>query len=464
MGSYGSDFYIGAVQFVYIPRPLRLYVTTLSSSTVQFTVETGTGFVINSTVVNSNATIVDLPFAHAVVKNSSYSNRNKGIHVYSRTDGGLISVLVITNNHNIELSAEYLAYPYKVYQTNQYIYYINAPNTTYDNYVILVGTEDNTAITIVATEQIRDAPQNVQSSVGGTYTHSAGVPYSFTLHKLQTLLLFIANTDVPYFSMFDISGTKIVSNKPLTVLNSYYSIACCCQVYMEQTPPTLTWGKKFLLVPYLAHVIDLITYYKVLAAESQTTVQYTCGSSGTPTTYTLNSGGFATIYSDNSYCSIISDKPVSVAQLQISLNLEYYGKPYYSFWYLNRGDEVGTKISSIDQYSLETSFIALNNDPIYSYYINIALTTIDTILLDGQPLSLNWTQIFDGNHNVIGYGTRYTALTSATTISHTITTQSNTSFSLIVYGLPADSCNGYSYSAGINLKAQNITTSEGNYK
>ena len=181
-----------------------------------------------------------------VTNDSSYSNRNKGIHVYSQAAGEHVSVVLMHySRHTI---GEYSAYPHRNFPINQYKYYAVSTVTIgviVLSQVLLVGNEDNTTVTIVATQPL-NLPQDAQSSESGTIYVPAGSAYTLTLHKLQTF----------FFGSIDLTGTSIVSDKPLTVVSGHecgyipdQSVPYCEHI-TEQIPPTITWGKRFLLTPY----------------------------------------------------------------------------------------------------------------------------------------------------------------------------------------------------------------------
>ena len=46
--------------------------------------------------------------------------------------------------------------------------------------------------------------------------------------------------------MTDTTGTKVISNKPLSVISGQFSSK---DVITTQVPPTITWGKTFILPP-----------------------------------------------------------------------------------------------------------------------------------------------------------------------------------------------------------------------
>ena len=406
---------------------------TLSSSPVTYTV-TYSGTIATGTVTNTFLAKLNIS-TDLVVVDSSYQNRNKGIHVSANSE---ISVLLI--NYREYSIGDYFAYNHFIQNLTQtqYQYYavstgslaISAQSLRLSE-ILLVGTEDNTAVTVVPTQNIA-VPQNIQFSNSPKISVTAGTPFSFTLHKMQTFLFGVPGNDT--------TGTSIVSDKPLTVISGHecgnvpYNVGYC-QHITEQIPPTVNWGQQFLLTPYSGKVVQ---YYKIITAANHTTYNFTCGRYNTTTHY-LNTAGssFTHSTSGSSYCSVSSDKPILVTQLGAGYALDYTGDPVISI------------VPSIDQYSQEIVFVSPNiNGDITSHYINIATTTNQsTILVNGIALTLTWNAIYDHTNNVIGYGTQLIINSTSLDIPHILT--SHTKFSTLVYGFGFTS--GYSYSAGVNL-------------
>ena len=398
---------------------------TLSSSPVTYTV-TYSGTIATGTVTNTTLAKLSIS-TDLVVVDSSYQNRNKGIHVSANSE---ISVLLI--NFRPNSIGDYFAYPHLIQNLTlaQYQYYAistgsRAISAQSISEVLLVGTEDNTAVTVVPTQNII-VPQNIQFSNSPEINVTAGTPFSFTLHKMQTFLF-----GAP---LNDITGTSIVSDKPLTVISGHEcgnvpDDVSFCEHITEQIPPTVSWGQQFLLTPYSGKPIQ---YYKIITARIHTTYNFTCGRYNTTTHY-LNTAGssFTHSTSGSSYCSISSDKPIFVTQLGAGYNL---------------GDPVISVVPSVDQYSQNVVLVSPNINGIISHYINIATTTNQsTILVDGIALPLTWNAIYDNTNNVIGYGTQLNS--TSLDIPHIVT--SHTKFSTLVYGFGFAS--GYSYSAGVSL-------------
>ena len=396
---------------------------TLSSSPVTYNVTYTSRIIATGTVTNTTLTKLSIS-TDLVVVDSSYQNRNKGIHVSANSE---ISVLLI--NYQEYTIGEYLAYPVQTSLPHQYQYYAVSTGTLVASAlseVLLVGTEDNTAVTVVPTQNIT-VPQNIQF-YSPKINVAAGTPFSFTLHKMQTFLFGAPGNDI--------TDTNIVSDKPLTVISGH---ECSnvpdnvgyCEHITEQIPPTVNWGQQFLLTPYSGKPVQ---YYKIITARIHTTYNFTCGRYNTTTHY-LNTAGssFTHSTSGSSYCSISSDKPILVTQLGAGHDLGNIGDPMISV------------IPSVGQYSQEIVFVSPNiNGDITSHYINIATASLNTILVDGIALPLTWNAIYDHTNNVIGYGTQLNS--TSLNIPHILT--SRTKFSPLVYGF--GDYTSYSYSAGVN--------------
>ena len=416
---------------------LILYITTPSVSPVEYIVETTSGVQASGNVTNNSTAIVNLPVS-LVTNNGLYSSRFKGIHVYT-INGGDISVLVV--NYQVYTTGDYLAYPYQAFPLSQYQYYVVSTEMLVINFfseeVLLVGTEDNTTVTVVSTQTVI-APVDIQTNSGSRLV-AAGSPFTFTIHRMQTFLLI-------GFLLLDISGTSIVSDKPLTVVSGHKCINIPLIVYCghitEQIPPTVTWGTNFLLTPYFGHSVG--PYFKVVASESQTTLILTCTLNNiisSNTTYLELAGDVVTFelsLSSSSYCYIEADKPILVTQLGPSggTNNNNYGDPVISM------------IPPLEQHQQSITLVVPSFSSITTLYVNIASIKKGPVFLGGQSISVTWNDIHDNNNNTVGYGAQIQFNYSSTSVSYTITMQSK--FSALVYGFGPYL--GFSYSAGVNLK------------
>ena len=409
---------------------LLLYIATPSASPVSYSIETNSGTFTNGTVNSSVPAVISLSTS-LVTNDGLYSSRFKGIHVHS-TDGGLLSVLVV--NRRSATYGDYLAYPYQNLGLSQYQYYAVSTGTLAISEnslseVLLIGTEDNTTVTVVPTQTVT-VPVDIQTN-GGSRTVAAGSPFTFTIHRMQTFLI-----GVP---VVDISGTSIISDKPLTVVSGHecgnIPLVCCCQQIAEQIPPTATWGTRFLTTPYTTRSVG--PYFKVIAANNDTTLSFTCGSSSS-TAYLPVAGNVTTLLANpgGSYCSIVSNKPVLVTQLGPS---QSSGS--------GQGDPVISMVPPLEQYMGNITFVLPAFSTISSHYANIATTMNGSVFIDGQLESVTWNNIYDNSNNIIGYGALISFGSRSTSTSHTISMSSG--FSTLVYGFGSN--RGYSYSAGVNI-------------
>ena len=432
LANYGTEFYIGAMRnYEGVTEAFKLYISTPSVSSVEYIVEINNGVQGTGNVTYNSPAVISLPVS-LVTNDHFYSSRFKGVYVYS-AHGGLLSVLVVNDQENT--IGDYLAYSHQNLELSQYQYYAVSTGTLGANHlseVLLIGNEDNTTVTVVPTQTVT-VPVDIQTN-GGSRTVAAGSSFTFTIHRMQTFLI-----GVP---VLDISGTSIISDKPLTVVSGHecgnVPLICCCQHITEQIPPTVTWGTNFFLTPYFGHSVG--PYFKVVASESQTTLILTCTLNNiisSNTTYLELAGDVTTFelnLSGSSYCYIESDKPILVTQLGPSIT--------------DYGDPVISMLPPLEQHQQSITLVVPSFSDITTLYVNIASTKKGPVLLDGQSISVTWNDIYDKNNNTVGYGAQIQFSYSPTSVSYTISMQSR--FSALVYGFGHNQ--GFSYSAGVNLK------------
>ena len=407
-----------------------LHIATPSLSSVSYTVENNTGTITSGIVSKESPAIVELPIS-LVTNNDQYASRFNGVYV-NATSGGELSVIVV-NKHSYSVG-DYLAYPYHDFQVSQYQYYAVSAEFEGESVllseILLVGNENNTTVTIIPTQTIT-VPMDIQNATSESITIAAGSVYTFTIHRLQTFLFGIPELDM--------SGTSIVSDKPLTVTSGHEcvyipSTECCCDHIIEQIPPTITWGRDFLLTPFAERING--PFYKIIAAESQTTVTYTCAFNGSlfsNTSYLTLAGDVTTLSSNaSSYCYIHSNKPILVTKLGPS-------REPVSFI----GDPVMSLITPIRQYQNNVAILIPSFPLISTSYINIATTTKGPVYIDGQQENVTWENIYNSNSNIVGYGTQIFFNSSLNSTSYTISMQST--FGTMVYGFGHH--HGYTFSA-----------------
>ena len=170
---------------------LQLIVRAESSSPVHFNIETTSGMIYTGTTTASSPVTVNLTTSLQTF-NSTYSNHDKGIHVYS-TGEGSISVLAI--NYEPTSVGEYLAYPcQEIGGSARYEYFIVSTDTlatVASSEFLLVGCDDNTSITITPTQSF-SLPLDVQSSTSVLTSVSRGTNHNiecrhFSLKRIEQI-------------------------------------------------------------------------------------------------------------------------------------------------------------------------------------------------------------------------------------------------------------------------------------
>ena len=409
ISNYGKNFYIGFMRNLagnpwYNTRMFKLVVSAEGSSPVQFNVETSSGVVYSGTATVSSPVTVNLPTS-LLVNGVSYTYRNKGVHVYTSGHGS-ISVLVINSWRNYE-TGEYLAYPCEDNGGALYEYYIVSTLTPVrQSEFLLIGCDDNTTITITPTQTV-SIPADVNSSFSNLVSVSSGDSRQITLHKMQTLLIGKSSADL--------TGSRIVSNKPLTVISGHecskvpsaeYS---GCTYLAEQISPTSTWGQKYFLVPFGGRFVG--QYYKIVSSRDVTTVIRTCNLVTASETLSPAGSYFTFFTSSTTYCSVVANKPILVAQLGLSRVSNDMGGPIISI------------LPSLDQYRNQYSFLSLNTTDFNNHQISVSVLAQyyqpNSIRLDGQPINCSWSAIYNNGGTIVGYGC-HRSVTGGTThiVSH----------------------------------------------
>ena len=445
--SYGKDFYIGFMSnFGGISlTSLRLVIGTTAES-ADYVVEASEKTIQNGMVSSGTPAVVDIPSdprdLELQVIDSDFANRKKGIHVYTTGDE---SIFVIAENFvNPFNYGVFLAYPCLAIETNtSYEYYIISvqANDIIRSQFLLVGCENDTTITVTPTQSL-SLPQDPQMATTTSITvepETAVTSHEFTLNQMQTL--FVSNAN-------DLTGTKIVSNKPLTVISGH---ECAnvpfsesgCEPLAIQVPPNATWGTKFLLAPFAGRTG--VQSFKVISAEP-TSIMYKCGSSelqktADATSFTLNT---------DEYCYLESSKPLLVVQLSTGGSIDSLGDPAI------------TMISPIDQYINEIAFFSLPTSTFPSNYISVTVSmehyNPERIFLDGAAIDCDWTEIQNNADVIIGYGCSKTVSSERNTPKqHTVShMDADGLISVLVYGFSAAPGRGYAYLAGQNIMKTDI--------
>ena len=438
LSTYGSDFYIGFLR-QYLPEgAIEIKVHTLETSPVYFSISSKAGYnLIGTTSASSPATITIPSSFH--VRDSGYEYRNLGLHITSLPIKP-ITVFIIGYTKYDTPRLTHVAHPYLEQLTNLYTYYSVSASiliTEWFSQVLVVGCRDNTTVSITSTQAV-SLPENPQQSDSIYVQIPAGESHTVTLHELQTLLIKAPNVDL--------SGTKIVSNYPLTVVSGHDCARIPteyddCDPISTQIPPTVNWGKSFLLPPLTSRTNG--QRYKIIASENNTIAEIKCGTNVKKVVVLSYDGDIHQFDTNsNEYCTVLTSNPSYVAEYG-------FGRDYLNDGY---GDPLLMTIPPLDQYIHSVTFSSFVTIP--KNYFSILIPNDQyfhqTYLYNGFTLTPIWTTINYPNGSIAGYGYS-TQFSGAVTISHS---NVNGSIFVTVYGFVESGA--YGYTAGMKLNPLNI--------
>ena len=434
LSTYGSDFYIGFQRQFITDAKLQIKIHTFKTNSVPFTISSKTGYThFGITSTNSPATVT-IPTSFQV-RDSGYYYRNLGLHITSPPIEP-ISVIAVGYTSDDSPRTVHVAHPYLEQPTIAYTYYGISTDTVLYSQMLLIACCNNTTVTITPTQNI-SLPQDSQLSDTAYLNITAGNSHTVILHELQSLLI---------INSLDLSGTKIVSNRPLTVIGGHD----CAQIPSEygkcdpistQIPPTVNWGNSFLLPPLTSRTNG--QRYKIIASENDTVAEMKCAASFNETVLLFNDGEIFEFDTDpDEYCAVVTSEPVYIAEFG-------FGHDYLSDGY---GDPLLMTIPPLEQYTHNVTFSAFETMPKNYYSILVPNDQYfnQTFLYNGFIVTPTWTTIYYPNGSIAGYG--YSAqFSGAVTISHS---NVNGRIGVNVYGFSI--AGGYGYSAGMKFNPINI--------
>ena len=373
--NYATSFYIGLMKHhdTYTNGG-RLFFSTNTTDNVTYFVR-----YVNSSYSTGNGTLTLGRPVHwyyisgsLQVVSSSFDDRFKGIHLQTN----LPITLYVADGY---VYHTYLALPCHDYQISQYEYYTVSTgsyrNTTMSQ-ALLVGCQNNTTVTITPSVDLF-LPNNAQEP-DIDFVVSKGISHTVLLHEGQTL--YFGAPDV------DITGTHIVSDKPLTVITGHEcasrpDVTDRCSPLQLQVPPTVTWGTKYILPNTFNS-----NYVKIITADRNTTITSVCNERVNTTHYDTQGSVHSFYYSYSVNCYVQANKPILVTA--------FIGDYFTSL----------ILIPSMEQYSNKLDF-SINSIIIYNHII-VTTTPVgfspSAILYNGQPIT-DWTTVYDSSMNIVGY-------------------------------------------------------------
>ena len=373
---------------------LTLIISTPGSDPVAYEVLSPSGYHTNGSI---DPTTKGLEFVSLTLNSSVVGNmteKNVGIWVRATDPQKPLTVSgIYTDQHSADA---FLALPTgPVTQTYTYIansmLWSSETNITSTSALLIVSTQNNTDILIVRREHAGNS-NSPQNSV------KLRKSYKLTLDWLGTYQI---------ESMWDLTGTTIVSDKPLSVFAGHECTDVPggvneCNHLFEQIPPTSTWGRFFFLVPSDSTPKTSPLSYRIVSANPFTTVTTTCFSlkssnhSFTCQSYIATVGSFEQLQMEpDNYCYVSADKPVLV------MNYAYHGSS-------DNGDPYMMMIIPNEQFVVNTTtrFYAhdtFNNHITIVVYQQKPLSKNDIQLDDVDISSKTWTDLYCSEGYLCGY-------------------------------------------------------------
>ena len=301
--------------------PPILWITTREDRRIRVEVFTAQGRTNRVFANPGEITYINIPIGFVVFdssENSDTDSQLKGIRIKAQ---GNRKIIVFGQNEEASSNDAYLALPIISRPAGSSYEYIAAsiledPGTAAqdkDSVALIVGTEDDTEIILEPSVNI---PHPFAAQTGGRFLTVAPVQFrTVTIQRFQTFYLQVRGGDI--------SGTRIIANKPISVFSGH---ECAdipitsepCDMVIEQITPIDTWGTEAVTVPLKTRSADII---KVFASQDSTAVNVasTDISSGVVTTnsFTLSRNGFMELTIDG-FSLIQSNNPIGVYQFSRS--------------------------------------------------------------------------------------------------------------------------------------------------
>lgn len=353
----GSTFWIGFMEnheqtFI----ELEIHITAKERVTALVSIP-GTNYPSRSFFVDANKTEVIIIPTDSGMARGSESVAQKGVLV-EITGGKKASVFALNNRFRSADATVVL--PLKSLGREYYVMsHVEQDYQSRFSQFLVLATTDNTEVEITPSVETRNG-------------RPAGQPFRITLNRGQ---VYQVQSDE------DLTGTKVIAaggkaddcqNFALFSGNEWTRVGRCgsAQDHLyEQMFPLKTWGKEFVIMPYLSRMGGDVV--KILAKE-QTQIK-----KDGVNIKTLKKGEFFELTIDK-VSTISGDKPIAVAQFSRSQNCDN-----------TNGDPFMIMVSPNAQRLTDITFNALKATSIQRYYLNVLLKTEDvpSFRFDGSPLA-----------------------------------------------------------------------------
>ena len=384
---------------------------------------------------------VNIPIGFVVFDSTEESTEDslfKGIHIQALLGR---RIAVFGQNEEVASNDGYVALPIISRPAGSSYEYIGASvhgdvgsaGEAKDSVVLIVGTENDTEIIVEPAPQLTAGiPHSLASN--GRFFNNPAFTNTVIIQKFQTFYLQVRGGDI--------SGTRIIANKPISVFSGHECaniplMSGPCDMLIEQVPPVDTWGTEVVTIPLITRSADTI---KVFASQASTTVSVirTDISSGMVTSdpsFTLDRNGFMEL--------VISD--YTLIQANNSIGIFQFSRSFRTDNVLN-SDPFMLWVPSCEQYRDSYVVAPLPFDPsiegttvgrvAYANYTNIAVPAeyfnASMITVNNNPINASaFRAIRRSDNSIWGYGAQLTLDEGGQVIRHQDT---NAVLSVTMYG------------------------------
>lgn len=378
---------------------------------------------------------IDLTENDLTVETSDFEDRTKGIRVRATGQEDITVLVAMRFSFTLTGYGTYLMHPIDQFTKTpvvSYEYYAvsyeyEAQFNQRSNF-LLVGTEVGTFISITPTQPVQ-LPIDTQSQ-SSMANVAAGTTYTALLNQFQTLLV---------ISDGDLTGSKIVSDKPLVVISGHQCphvpvLNVDCEPIYAHIPPVLDWGLTFLLAPFAGRP-EAKMHIKVIASKASTSVSYRCSVQGVSSIF-LGEGDYKELVLESSFCHIFATEPIFVVQIASGVQEDSEGDPAMAI------------VAPVTGYTAKSTFYALPGNLFPNNFITVTVPKDSfiqsQIQLDGSQLPCTWSEIYDAAspNQVAGQGCTHAVTAGSHVVEHTGT---DGALSVLVYGWNNNPPMGYAY-------------------
>lgn len=276
---------------------------------------------------------------------------------------------------------------------------------------------------------------------------------NITLNAGQTYLV---QADVRNYENIDLTGTEIISDKPIVVIGSHHRakvpqdeiFGVSRDILLEQIPPLKATGTNAFIVPFpemktASAISNDYDFFRILAYYDNTKVNF-----NKQFDININKGEFFEGEIDNVY-NINSNKPIMVAKFKKSSTYSNGFTTYYE-----NGDPFMMIIPTAELYLDNYTFTSVQAyeyqrlDSTYKKVYEVQYVTViiekdflETLILDGETVDESIFNDIPNSNYVYGH------IEDIGDGTHTISAESN--FGIYVYGI--GEANSYGYVGGLNL-------------